>query len=175
MVNVVRSPTGAVNDGEIAVFDGVGDLVKSSGAKPIAFAEGGFDPTVAFTTLGDLSVVYTRQYGRFQRVGKRVHVSVYLTFTPTYTSSSGEIFVKGLPYTAEVATGVAGWPLGKASANNVDYQSGNLDLAFRVPSGSDDIQVRFNVDAASNVPATVSHFPSGVQYTLTIEGHYPID
>lgn len=174
MVNVVRAP-GSVNDGEVAVFDAVADLIKSSGATPVPFSEGDFDPTATFTTIGDLSVVYTRQYGRYQRIGKRVHVSIYLTFTPTYTSATGEILIQGLPFASEIATGVAGWPLGKASANNVDYQSGNLDLAFRIPNGDDKIQVRFNVDQSSNVPATVSHFPSGVQYTLTVEGHYPID
>lgn len=176
MVEVIKKIIGDVADGELLVADGPsGDQVRSTGAAPVAFADGNFVPTAAFATPGDLAVAYTRQYGRYQRVGNRVHFSIYMTFTPTYTTAAGDLLVQGLPYLSAVEQSLAGWPLYLGSINNVAYQAGNLDISARIPNGDDDIQIRFATNAGANVPATVQHFPSGVQFTLTIGGSYPID
>lgn len=57
-----------------------------------------FTPEVTFATPGDLSVVYTVQVGRYAVLaGGAVYVEVSVTFTPTYTTASGEFRISGLP------------------------------------------------------------------------------
>lgn len=64
------------------------------------YEEGSFTVTFTFDTPGDLSVVYSTQTGTFTRIGRQVFVSYNLTCTPTFTTSSGNLRIKGLPYTA---------------------------------------------------------------------------
>ncbi len=57
-------------------------------------------PTITFATPGDLSVSYATQVGFYSRIGSIVDVSFSLTFTPTYTTASGQISIAGLPLTS---------------------------------------------------------------------------
>lgn len=64
------------------------------------YEEGTFTPTFTFATPGDLSVVYTEQSGVYRRVGNLVTIDARVSFTPTYTTASGNGYFGGLPYPA---------------------------------------------------------------------------
>jgi hypothetical protein len=56
-------------------------------------------PTFTFGTPGNLSVVYNTQTGRYVRIGDVVYYSFSLNVTPTFSSSSGNAIIGGLPLT----------------------------------------------------------------------------
>lgn len=57
-----------------------------------------FTPSFSFVTPGDLSVSYTNRTGRYARVGNVVFIEIYISGTPTYTTSSGQLIITGLPF-----------------------------------------------------------------------------
>jgi len=65
------------------------------------YEEGSWTPDITFTTMGDFSVAYSRQVGRYIKVGKTVTVWAHLvTSTFTHTTASGELRITGLPFTS---------------------------------------------------------------------------
>lgn len=79
-----------------------------------SYSEGTFTPTVTFATPGDLSVSYSTQTGEWQRWGNVVRVSIGLSFTLTYTTSSGTFLIAGMPFTSAATH----FGLGAATGNN---------------------------------------------------------
>lgn len=78
-----------------------------------AYETGTFNPTVSANTPGDLSISYATRYGVYQRIGNTVHYFIYLSFTPTYTTASGNILITSFPIatvstTNTVLVGVGG-------------------------------------------------------------------
>jgi hypothetical protein len=54
-------------------------------------------PTVGFATPGDLSVAYTVQKGVWFQTDSLLYVGFQLSFTPTYTTASGNFQILGFP------------------------------------------------------------------------------
>lgn len=52
---------------------------------------GEFMPTITCATPGDLSVAYSTQQGYWQRSGRVMHYSMTMSFTPTFTTASGDL------------------------------------------------------------------------------------
>lgn len=135
----------------------------------IAFA---FTPTVSFAVPGDLAVVYTVQSGFGYRIGHLIYVNVALTFTPTYTTASGEFRILGLPYAAaagasqDASIGISNigtgwtWP---ASSTQLNGQIQNAAQHIRVLAVGSGIAVAV-VGAA--------HAPSGTAKTIYLSGVY---
>jgi hypothetical protein len=67
----------------------VGGDADFSGASSLVLPNGTFEPTFTFSTAGDLSVVYGRQEGRFEKTDDKVDFFLSIIFTPTFTTSSG--------------------------------------------------------------------------------------
>lgn len=63
------------------------------------YEEGSWTPAITYTTPGDLSVAYTTQIGRYVKIGRLVFLKGVITFTPTFTTASGELRITGLPFT----------------------------------------------------------------------------
>ena len=71
------------------------------------YEEGTWTPTFIFATLGDLSVTYSVQVGRYTRIGRQVTVIADVeTSAFTYTTASGTFRVSGLPFTSANTTGL---------------------------------------------------------------------
>ena len=69
------------------------------------YEEGTWTPTLTFATAGNLSVTYTRNAGRYQKIGNTVYISfTIVTSTFTHTTASGALQVEGLPFTSLNAT-----------------------------------------------------------------------
>lgn len=82
------------------------------------YEEGSWTPVLTFATPGNLSVTYSTQVGRYTKIGNRVLVQcVIITSAFTYTTSSGQLRVTGLPFTSDSTTAnnatttsvVSGW------------------------------------------------------------------
>ena len=66
------------------------------------YEEGTWTPVLTFATPGDLSVVYSAQYGAYVKIGKLVTVFFNIvTSTFTHTTASGNCTITGLPFTME--------------------------------------------------------------------------
>ena len=63
------------------------------------YETGTWTPAIAFVTTGDLNVVYSVQSGRYTRIGRMVLVEfVIATSTFTFTTTSGNASITGLPF-----------------------------------------------------------------------------
>lgn len=92
-------------------------------------------PVFTFATPEDLSVVYSTQEGTYCKVGSTITVSWSLIFIPTFTTSSGNIVITGLPFTSNsgcIYTGSviyvnvsAAWPTGITNISSILGQSDN--------------------------------------------------
>jgi hypothetical protein len=54
-------------------------------------------PVFTFATPGDLTVVYTQQVGWYEISGGKLQANFVVSFTPTFTTSSGNAELTGLP------------------------------------------------------------------------------
>jgi len=67
-------------------------------------AETSWTPVFTFATPGNISNAYTIQVGFYTRIGNIVMASFSLSFTPTFSTSSGNAAVSGLPFSSNSAT-----------------------------------------------------------------------
>src|SRR5574343_1257060 len=68
--------------------------------------EGKWTPVPTFATPGDLSVIYSTQYGYYWLFGNQISVLFRIvTSSFTHTTASGILKVTGLPLTSENTTG----------------------------------------------------------------------
>lgn len=110
-----------------------------------------WSPAVHFTTDGDLSVSYALQKGYNFAQDKGAVVQGELTFTPTYLTASGSLYLSGMPIAALDLTGSgptsvrghchingATWPVGASMLNavldttngRISFEAGGSALAF---------------------------------------------
>ena len=66
------------------------------------YEEGTFTPTVTFGG-NSTGMSYNRQYGRYTKIGNRVLVNIYISFTAK-GSSTGVAIINGLPFTNVTAS-----------------------------------------------------------------------
>ena len=76
---------------------------------------GTWTPEFTFESAGDVSVSYATQSGTYTRIGDTVTVRCQLTCTPTFSTSSGDIYITGLPFSAALSQ--AGCIAGGNNAN----------------------------------------------------------
>ena len=142
-----------------------------SGTTAYTFTEANFTPAITFATPGDLSVSYSVQQGRYYKVGKLVHFELSLTFTPTYTTASGEFRVTGLPVAG--ANDSIDNALGVGTINTgFTWPASTTQCVPRLPSNSSQIRIySFGSGTAATV-WTVSNVPSGTAKSILISGSY---
>jgi hypothetical protein len=130
-----------------------------------------FTPTFTFLTPGDISVSYSRQIGRYVRVGNRISFEYIIRFTPTYTTSSGNAAFSGLPFSAANVSGL-NFSVTIGSMSNVVH-SGDAVLARIVP-GASHIQIIFAPSGSAASIASTTELPSGTEYFFEASGSYQI-
>jgi hypothetical protein len=125
-------------------------------------------PTISFTTPSDLAVVYSSQVGGYILSGNVVLVNFDLTFTPTYTTSSGVFEIKGFPFSCISAT------FGSLISSNILLSAGYTFLTL----ASQTNQTFFNIyqngsgEAISLIETT--QVPSGTLFQLQGTISFPI-
>jgi len=67
---------------------------------------GTFTPALSPTVLGDFSIAYSKQYGRWTKEGRRVTVDIEIvTSAFTWTTASGYLRIQGIPYIGSTTSG----------------------------------------------------------------------
>jgi len=141
------------------------------------YDEGTFTPAITFATVGDLSVVYTSQVGKYTRVGNQVFVSLRVVFTPTFTTSASYLRFTGLPFTASSAlNNYAGtfYYQTALSGTQLNWGTGMTQLGVAVDSNTNFAYVTAgkNSSATSAIDATL--VTSGSQYYMDFSVTYLI-
>jgi hypothetical protein len=92
-------------------------------------------PTITFETAGDLSTAYSAQTGTYVRIGVMLYVRFIVTFTPTFSTSSGSLLITGLPVD----------PISTFEGGSLSH----IDSDFTWPSGRSFLTLRTNTAVAS--------------------------
>ena len=137
-------------------------------------AAGTFTPTMTFATPGDLSVVYTIQDGDYWRVGRLLHFNLDISVTPTFTTSSGDLEIEGLPYpmlAAAPSTILSARVLG----TGITWPASLTDVIGFIRAGDDSVQMtaQGSVSVGDNIKA--NDVTSGTVIRLLFSGIYPVD
>lgn len=128
-------------------------------------------PAFTFTTPGDLSVAYTSQTGTFSRVGNMIFIRVSLEFTPTFTTSSGNVNITGLP---AVAANDASVPMSVFSAPGVTWPAGLTMITAVVANGQTFMEVKMLGSATATARLTAADITSGTQISTFMSGVYHV-
>ncbi len=64
------------------------------------YEEGAWTPAITAGTVGDLTIVYSHQFGRYTKIGRTVFLHFNLgTSTFTHSTAAGQATITGLPFT----------------------------------------------------------------------------
>lgn len=149
------------------VITALGANVIGSGGIALSSASTSHSPVVSFTTPGDLSVSYAVQLGVYARVGNIVTYSYQVAFTPTYTTSSGQLTVS-LPVNANATAS----SFGAVSVGGVTFTA----LYTYVTANTVTSVLNFAQSGSAQTRSVMSttQFTTGTQYVLYGTISYPI-
>lgn len=108
-------------------------------------SSGTFTPVINASTMGDLSVKYTDQFGGFTIIGNRCFVDLVVTGTITYTTAAGQLLVGGISVNPINSPIPIFYPIGESvnlngitGAVSVGWTLANsqLQLAFKGANGT---------------------------------------
>jgi hypothetical protein len=129
-----------------------------------------FTPEITFATPGDLSVTYNAVNAVYEEDADTglVFVSVYLAFTPVFTTAEGQVRITNMPKTAVEGSFVLPISLAQSFA----FPPNMTMLAASIAAGDDyaTIVASGSIYAAANVSA--NELASGGNYFLVFSGHY---
>lgn len=130
---------------------------------------GAFSPTVTFATPGDVAVTYGgSNAGYATQFGNLVvaHYDVHLT-NITHTTASGALRIGGAP---AACAGVPGNGTAGFHSAVFNYPAGYTSMSAQIASGSSNIELTFNGDAAGGVTCDTTHIATGsalrLQFTI---------
>lgn len=104
-LSLISPLTGALDTGATGQIIFPATQTASAGVNTLDdYEEGTWTPVLTFTTPGNLSVVYSSQFGKYRKVGDTVTIWCNVqTSTFTHTTASGSCQITGLPF-ASVAS-----------------------------------------------------------------------
>ena len=117
-------------------------------------------PVITFATLGNLSVAYSTQLGRYTRVGDLVTYTFYVAFTPTYTTASGNLQISVPIANNSVAA------TGHAFVQSPTFPTGCTSLAIEIPGGGTNILLVASGSGTATALFTNTQFVSGTGYLI---------
>ena len=136
------------------------------------YTEGTFTPTFTCSSPGDLSVVYTNQSGVYTRIGRMVFYTFRLSFTPTFTTASGQAQFAGLPFACVGAGGVGcGGSLVNISGS-ITWPAGATSISSFVDNGATYSAISTYGSAVNSSSVQMSGLVSGTPYLICITGAY---
>jgi hypothetical protein len=126
-------------------------------------SETSWTPVFTFVTPGNLSVAYTTQIGTYTRIGSVVYVTFALIFTPTFSTSSGNVEITGLPI---VSANTGFLPVGNIITNSVIFAAGYTHLACGVLANTTFITLYQSGTTAAFDPLAINNFVTGTAYQI---------
>lgn len=136
------------------------------------YSQSNFTPTVTFTSPGDLSVIYTTQFGLSIRLFKTVKVIVTISFTPSYTTATGTFQIAGFPLQVDGDIGGVVTSTGLASA--LTFPTGTTQLNTVALTTSTRGFITALGSAVATAPLTVADIPTGVTQFFNMVFEYSI-
>lgn len=150
---------------QVAAFNSGGGIALQS--------SGTWTPVFTFATPGNLSVSYSVQAGYYIRTGNFIVVRFLLTFTPTFTTSSGDALITGLPFTPAGAQ-----PYGASGSMNntanIGYGASKTYITCTANSGSTSLVIIGNGSAQTGTNVIFSNITSGLALSLSATICYQI-
>jgi len=128
-------------------------------------------PVFEFDTVGDLSVVYTVQTGAYQRVGNVVWFKFDLSFTPTFSTSSGSVRITGLPYAA-LDSNDGGQLM--ENNNKLTFPGSTVDVVARTVGGQTYLRLAGLRSALAASLFTTTSVATGQATVISAEGSYRV-
>lgn len=134
---------------------------------------GTFTPGISCDTPGNLDLAGVVASGFYTKKDKVVEVTIGITFTPTYSTASGNLRITGLPFVAESNT-VEGLLSPRTISSSVTWPSSATQLFANVVSGQSYCNVVGHKSAGSTATLAITGLTSGVATTLRFTGRYRV-
>jgi hypothetical protein len=114
------------------------------------YEEGTWTPTFVSTTGSNPVVTYGNQYGYYVKVGRMVHINMYLTAS-VISGGTGWLTIAGLPFSTDASTasysGIA-----VAGVDTIPMAGGETQYGLRVsPGGSTMLFLLLKANTAANI------------------------
>jgi hypothetical protein len=137
------------------------------------YEEGTWTPALSFATPGDLSVTYTRNAGRYQKIGNTVYVSfTIVTSAFTYTTASGAARITGLPFTQlNVTANFTGIAVGLEGYTKANYTT----VAVESVPGQAYLQMNGYGSGQAISGIVAADMPSGTRKILQCQFQYQVN
>lgn len=126
-------------------------------------------PTFTTATVGDLSVSYSNQGGFYIKIGRMVWIYATLTFTPTFTTASGNLLFSGLPVNPDLSLCVIA--IGTITSG-FTWPSTTTSPVLQTTSGSANLALVGLKSATNAVNFTTASIVSGVAISIVFSGIY---
>lgn len=127
--------------------------------------DGTWTPVATFATPGDLSVVYTRQIGKYTKIGNLYFIYIDIAFTPTFTTASGNFSITGAPVTPANNIG-----LSINTAAPFIYPASHLWLSMSHSASTNAITITSFASAVAAAILASTAFTSGTPVVITANG-----
>lgn len=135
------------------------------------YEEGTWTPVLTFTTIGDLTVAYSAQIGRYVKIGKMVHLHGFInTTTFTWTTATGEMRITGLPFLSP-STGV-GDQTGPTELQNINYPAGRTYFNSNIPANVSYVRFVGSGSGVSRASLQASNTVSGTNMAIIFDIFY---
>lgn len=126
-----------------------------------------FTPTITFATPGNLTVAYTAQQGAYVKVGPMVLFWYAVTFTPTYTTASGNLQLSAPPVAP--TDPVWSWPISNLALPT--WPASHTQVVARAQS-STVILISALGSGVTQSNFTTTQIVSGTQVVISFSGFY---
>lgn len=150
---------------QVAAFNSGGGIALQS--------SGTWTPVFTFATPGNLSVSYAVQAGYYIRIGNFVMVRLFITFTPTFTTSSGNMQITGLPFNP-VSAQSYGSSGSINNTSNIGYGASKTYINLLASSGSTILGIVGNGSGQDGTNTTFSNINSGASSSISATLCYQI-
>jgi hypothetical protein len=123
-------------------------------------------PVFTFGTAGNLSVVYTVQLGFYTQIGNIIIATFALSFTPTWTTSSGSATITGLPVASHntASNNITGNVLISALSNV--WPTGSTSPHLLLTPNSSSLTIYGTGSGISGGAFTTTNFATNVAVTI---------
>jgi hypothetical protein len=134
------------------------------------YEENTWTPVLTFATPGNLSVVYSAQFGNYTKIGRMVFWSARITTTTfTHTTASGSARITGLPFTASGADGVNQFP---GASFFGGWTAANKIPVWYASQGQTYLECSLVQSGTALASLTTAEMPTGGTVVIAASGSY---
>lgn len=125
-----------------------------------------FQPTVSCLTPGNLSVAYTQQTGSYVKIGPITFWTIYIQFTPTFSTAAGQVFLN-VPIWTNTQGNYLWAPV--VDSFGFSYPSGCTMLGIQY-TNANQLSLWAGGSSAANQGVVITNFTSGTAAAFGTSG-----